>query len=276
MIDAFQVAASRPWLIQPEWLPTILSIADGLGDVHALQTKLGKPLDNTRTVRMVDGVAVIPVTGPIFRYANLLTEVSGATSTQVLATDIRAAVDNPYVTGIVLEIDSPGGEATGINELAGMIYRARDTKPVVAYAGGSMASAAYWIGAAASEVVADATSIVGSIGVVMSYADTSKRDEKADVRKIEIVSSSSPDKRIDPASEEGRAKVQAMVDALADVFIGSVAKYRGVSDETVRADFGRGGVLVGARAKAAGMVDRIGSLETVIAELAGRLRATRS
>ncbi len=278
MIDAYNIAASRPWLIQAESLETILAIANGMGDPEALQTKLGRRLDNTRTVQMIDGVAVIPVTGPIFRYANIFTEISGATSTQVLATDIRTALDNPYVSGIVLDINSPGGEATGINELANLIHRARAQKPIVAYAGGTMASAAYWLGAAAGrgDVVADATSIVGSIGVVMSYLDTTERDKKSDVRRVEIVSSTSPDKRIDPNTDAGRAKVQAMVDALAEVFINSVAKFRGTTAEKVKSDFGRGGVLVGAQAKAAGMVDRISSLEAVIAELAGRLRATRS
>lgn len=276
MIDAYNIAASRPWLIEPAALETILAIANGMGDPEALQTKLGKSLENTRTVRMVDGVAVVPVTGPIFRYANLFTEISGATSTQVLATDIRTALDNPYVSGIVLDINSPGGEATGINELAGQVRAGARQKPIVAYAGGTMASAAYWIGAAATDVVADATAIVGSIGVVMSYLDTTKRDEKSDVRRVEIVSSSSPDKRLDPNTDMGRAKVQAMVDALGEVFINAVAKFRGTTADKVKSDFGRGGVLVGTEAKAAGMVDRIGSLDTVIAELAGRLRATRS
>jgi len=276
MIDAFNVAASQPWMITAEYLETILNISQRLGDVEALQTRLGKPLDNTRTARNVEGVAVIPITGPIFRRANLFTEISGATSTQVLATDIRAAADNPYVTGIVLDIDSPGGEAAGINELANLVRRANSIKPVIAYAGGTMASAAYWIGAGAGEVVADATAVIGSIGVVMSYMDTSARDAKSDVKRVEIVSSASPDKRVDPNSEDGRAKIQATVDALADVFIGSVAKFRRTTAEKVKSDFGRGGVLVGTQAKAAGMVDRIGSLETVIAELAGQLRATRS
>lgn len=277
MIDAFSIAASRPWMIQGEWLETILAIANSRGegfDLEALQTKLGRPLDNTRAVRMIDGVAVIPIAGPIFRYANLFSEISGATSTQVLATDIRTALDNPYVQGIALDINSPGGEVAGISELANLIHGGRKQKPIIAYAGGSMASAAYWIGAAASEVVADATAVIGSIGIVMAYQDTSKRDEKSDVRRVEIVSSSAPDKRMDPSTDAGRVKVQAMVDSLEEVFIGSVAKYRKTTPEKVKSDFGRGGVLVGAQAKAAGMVDRIGSLESVIAELAGRLRAT--
>lgn len=276
MIDAYQIAASQPWLIQSEWLETILSIADGHGDIEALQTKLGRPLENTRRVTMHDGVAVIPVTGPIFRRANLFTEISGATSTQVLAQDIRTALDNPYVLGIVLDIDSPGGHSAGINELANLVRAGTSIKPIVSYAGGTMASAAYWFGAAAGEVVADATAIIGSIGVVSTFQDTRKRDEKSDVRTVEIVSSASPDKRIDPTTDAGRAKVQEVVDALADVFIGSIATFRGKTPEQVKSDFGRGGVLVGAAAKAAGMVDRISSLETVIAELAGSQRATRS
>lgn len=269
MIDAYNLAASRPWLIQRAGLETILAVADRCGDPQALQTKLGRPLDNARTVTMRDGVAVIPISGPIFRHANLFTEISGATSTDELARDIQTALDNPYVRGIVLEIDSPGGEATGINELAAMIRAARGSKRIVAYGGGTVASAAYWIASAAGEVVIDNTALLGSIGVVMSYLDTSQRDSKADVRRIEIVSSQSPDKRVDPATEAGRAKVQIVVDALADVFVSAVAANRGVTPDTVLADFGQGGVLVGAAAVSAGMADRIGSLESVISELAG-------
>lgn len=269
MIDAFHLAASRPWLIQRESLETILAIAQRYGDPEALQARQGRPLDNTRTVTMRDGVAVIPITGPIFRHANLFSEISGATSTDVLARDIQTALDNPYVRAIVLDIDSPGGEATGINELAGLIHAGRKLKPIKAYGGGTVASAAYWLGAAADELIIDSTALLGSIGVVMSYLDTSVRDAKADVQRIEIVSSQSPDKRVDPATDEGRAKVQSTVDALEEVFVASVARHRGVSVDKVLADFGRGGVLVGAAAVKAGMANRIGSLEAVIAELAG-------
>ena len=269
MIDAFQLAASRPWLIQQESLETVLQVAQRYGDPEVLAARVGRPLENTRTVTVRDGVAVVPVTGPIFRYANLFSEISGATSTQVLATDIQAALENKYIRAIVLDINSPGGEATGINELAKLIASARGVKRVVAYAGGSMASGAYWLGSAASEIVIDETAALGSIGVVMSYLDTSARDAKSDVRRVEIVSSQSPDKRLDPSSDEGRAKVQDIVDALADVFVSAVASYRGVDKEKVLSDFGRGGVLIGAQAVEAGMANRIGSLESVITELAG-------
>lgn len=273
-LNIYDIAASRPWLIEKDSLDTILSIAEratieGVGDPQALATKLGRSLDNARTVTKRDGVAIVPVTGPIFRYANLFTEVSGATSTQVLATDIQTALDDPSIKGIVLDINSPGGEATGINELSQMIYDARGKKPISAYIGGQGSSAAYWIASAAKSITMDATATAGSIGVVMSYNDTTKRDEKSDVQRREIISSQSPDKRIDPNTDAGRAKVQTIVDAMAGVFIGAVARNRGVTKEKAMNDFGRGGVLVGEAAVNAGMADRIGSLESVIAALAG-------
>lgn len=281
MIDAFALAAGRPWLIQQESLETILAIAQRQGDSAAVQTilrdrqpqalqaKPGERLEFTRTAWARDGVAVVPITGPVFRYANFFSDISGATSTQHIARDFNSALENPHVKAIVLDINSPGGEATGINELAKMIHAARGRKRVVAYGGGTMASAAYWLGSAAAEIVIDETAALGSIGVVMSYTDTDERDAKAGVRRVEIVSSQSPDKRVNPGTDEGRAKVQAVVDDLAAVFVDAVAAHRKVKVETVLSDFGRGGVLIGQAAVKAGMADRIGSLEAVIAELAG-------
>lgn len=274
MIDAWNLASSRPWVIQADALETVLAIAQRCGDPQALQTREGRPLDNARRVSMRDGVAVISVTGPIFRYANLFTEISGATSTGVLARDIQTALDNSYVKGIVLDINSPGGEVAGINELSALIAAARKRKPIKAYGGGLVASGAYWLASACDEIIIDDTALLGSIGVVMSYLDTSERDAKSGVRLVEIVSSQSPDKRVDPGSESGRAKVQSIVDSLARVFVDSVAANRGISADTVLKDFGQGGVLVGTDAVKAGMADRIGSLEAVIAELAGSASST--
>src|SRR5690606_4035038 len=140
----------------PHALDNLLAIADRMGDPAALVTKQGQRLESARTVSVRDGVAIVPVVGPIFRYANLFTEISGATSTQVLATDIRAALDDPNIKAIILNIDSPGGIASGINELAEMIYEGRARKRIVAYGGGTVASAAYWIASAANEIVIDA------------------------------------------------------------------------------------------------------------------------
>jgi ClpP class serine protease len=254
---------SELWAITPEALHQVVAIAQGLGDPEAVAAKLGRPLTNTRTVSVRDGVAVVPVIGPIFRYANMFTEISGATSIQTLATDLQAAVDDPAIKAIILEIDSPGGQIAGVSEFAAQIRAANALKPVTAYISDTGASAAYWLAASAGSVMASDTARIGSIGVVMQ---TAPGDDEG---TIKFISSQSPHKQADPASDHGRMQYQKTVDALADVFINTVADYRGTTREVVIANFGGGGMLIASDAIAAGMADNIGSLESLIAQLSG-------
>lgn len=265
MGNAFEMAASQPWLILPNALADLLSVSERMGNPVALEQRLGRPLDNARTVSVRGGVATIPIIGPIFRYANLFTEISGATSTQVLATDIRQALDNPSVKAIVLNIDSPGGVASGINELADLIYAGRSQKRIVAYVGGTGASAAYWIASAAHEIVVDETAMLGSIGVVLEVTvDTSQAGR---AQRYQIVSRNAPNKRPDLGTDAGRAKVGEMVDALAQVFEQKVARNLNVKRDRVQAMGDSGGIRVGAEAVKSGLAKRIGSLESVTASL---------
>lgn len=261
-VSALDVIAATPWAIEPDMLDTIRAIAlrEGAG-VEALQAREGRPLTNARTVTMRDGVAVVPVTGPIFRYANLFTQISGATSLDVLAKDFSAALDDPAVKAIVLEINSPGGQATGISDFAAQVRAA--AKPVVAYVGDMAASAAYWIAAAAPRVVMSKSGMAGNIGAVLGL------DVRKDPNKVEIVSSQSPNKRPDVSTDAGRAQMQAMVDAVAQVFIDDVAAYRGMTADAVIKNFNGGDIFIATKAVAAGMADSIGTLESVIAGLAG-------
>jgi ClpP class serine protease len=263
---AMKYLQAHPWAIQPEWLETIADIAQRVHepDFEAVLAKQGARLDRTEGVTIRDDVALITISGPIFRYANLFTALSGATSIETLATDLRAALDNSRVSRIVLAIDSPGGQTNGVQEFADMVFAARKEKPITAYVNELGASAAYFIAAAASEIVMAPMAAVGSIGVVA----TARVNKATDT--IEIVSSQSPAKRPDVATLEGRSQMQAHVDALAGVFVEKVAEYRGVDVATVLSDFGQGGVLVGQAAVNAGMADRLGSLEEVIAGTTGK------
>lgn len=271
-MNAFELVIAQPWAILPDMLTTILSIASRETDPEAVATKLGRPLENTYQTEFRDGVAILPVQGAVMRYANLFSKVSGATSIEILATDFAQAVANPDVKAIVLNIDSPGGTVAGVNEFSEMIYAARGKKPIVAYVSGMGASAAYWIASSADEIVLDATASVGSIGVVSVQHDDTERKAKAGVKEIQIVSSLSPRKRLDIATDEGRADVQSMVDRIAQVFVNTIARNRGVSMDVVLSDFGQGGLLVGADAVKAGLADRVGSLEQVIAGLSGAFK----
>jgi signal peptide peptidase SppA len=256
-------AAGEPWAITETALSTILTIAAREHELpQVLSARRGRDLINTQVTEERDGVAVIPVVGPLFRYANLFTAISGASSYEILAKDFTAALDNPDIRGIVLDIDSPGGEVNGCAEFANMIYEARGIKPILAYASGDAASGAYWIASACDQIVVSETSSLGSIGVVAVY-----RGGEAASDRVEIVSSQSPLKRLDPQSDEGRLRLQARIDAMAQVFIDTVARNRGVDPTKVVKDFGAGDVLVGRKAVQNGLADRTGSLEKTIADI---------
>jgi signal peptide peptidase SppA len=258
------------WAILPESLEVMVQIAERQNlDVDALEKIRGEPLDNTRNVTTRDGVATIPVTGPIFRYASLFNRISGATTYAEIATDFNAALEDPRIRALILEIDSPGGEVNGNAELAGQIFSARGRKPIAAYVSNLAGSAAYWVASAADVIVAAPTAILGSIGTVATVRKAPAPDPKQG-KIIEIVSTQSPNKRLDPESDEGFAALRQTVDDIAQVFVARVAEYRGVSVETVLTDFGRGGVFVGQSAVDAGLADRLGSYESLHAELRDR------
>ncbi len=265
--SAFDYLAREPWAITPEVLTTIAAIARREGEgVDAVEARLGRPLQNARKVSLRGDVAVVPVTGPVFRYANLMTEISGATSLEVLARDFTTAIEDPNVRAVVLAIDSPGGQAAGIADFAALVRASASAngKRVIAHVDNSAASAAYWIAAAANEIVLSKTAMVGSIGVVLTIDPT-----RSKAGAIEIVSAQSPKKRPDVTTDAGRAQLQALTDKLGATFISDVAAFRGVPEAKVLADFGQGDMLIGAEAVAAGMADRVGTLEDVIAGIAG-------
>lgn len=261
--SAFDLVASTPWAILPAMLETISAIALRENEsVDALEARLGRPLQNTRNVTVRDGVAVIPITGPVMRYGNMFSQISGAVSLDVLARDFSAADADPMVKAIVLDLNTPGGQANGVSDFAAMIRGA--SKPVTAFVE-QAASAGYWMAAAAKEVVISKTGEVGSIGAVYSI-DASRRNAGV----IEIVSSQSPNKRPDVTTSEGRALLQARVDKWAEAFISDVAAGRNTTPEDVLARFGQGDMRMGQEAVDAGMADRVATLEEVIAGLSGK------
>lgn len=250
------------WAITPEMMGTMADIArESRKTCDAIAREMGKDMKDANAASIRDGVAVIKVSGPLFRYANLMTRICGATSYELLAQDFNKAVQNPNIKGILLDIDSPGGEVNGCSELSDMIYQARGTKPIIAYASGACCSGAYWIASACDKILAADTAILGSIGVVSIFE---KDDED---KTIEIVSSQSPNKRPDINTEEGKAKIQARVDELAEVFIAKVARNRGITAVDVVKNFGAGDVSVGQHAVRNGLADGLSSFEDIISSL---------
>lgn len=264
-----------PWLITREALEGIAEIALGEGDIEtarlareekreALLTLPGAELPGTAG-RLIDGVAVLELDGPIYRRADMFQEISGATSLESLARELRAANENPAVRAIVLNINSPGGSVNGVQEFAELIRR--NPKPIHAFAGGLCCSAAYWIGSAAKTLTVGRTALVGSIGVISIYVDESEKNEREGRRVYQFRSSQSPRKNLDPASEDGRGAEQLILDGICTAFIESVARFRGVSPAVVAETFGQGGVVLGDESVRLGMTDRLGLLDDLIHDL---------
>jgi len=212
-----------------------------------------------------DGVAIIPVQGFLTAWSYWRGDRA---SYQWIGDAVSESVRRADVRAVVLDVDSAGGQVKGCDEVAAAIYEARRDLPITAVVRGEASSAAYWIASAAERVVSGRSSLMGSIGVVMTFLDFSKRDEAIGIEEIEVVSSQSPYKRPDPKDGEGRARIQTTVDELAAIFVADVARNRGVSIETVAQDFGEGWVLVGDAAVAAGMADETGTFDEVVERFA--------
>lgn len=255
----------QPWAITEDWMETILAIwsreelyPEALARARA---DFGdKPLGQRATMAISGGVATIPIRGPLFARAGLFSDISGAASYAQIGADLSAALKDQTVRSIVLAIDSPGGEVTGVQALAEQIRAASRVKPVVAHVDGYGASAAYWLASAASRIVAAPTAMLGSIGVRTALLDDAERAKASGERRIEIVSSQSPGKRSTPVDDALLARIQARVDDLAQVFVDTVAGFRGTSAAHVLEHFGQGDVLIASRALAAGMIDKVGTI----------------
>lgn len=265
----FDAALTANWAMEEGALRQVMEIAARETQItpQMLEAYRGQELERSERATRRGNVAVIDVAGPLFKRANLMTTFCGATAYETLRRDLQAAMDNASIRSILLNIHSPGGEAAGVAELATAINEVRGKKPIVTYAGDQAASAAFWLGTASDEFIIGPTAALGSMGVVAGYRDTSAQDAARGIKTIEFVSSQSPYKRVDINTQEGRDRVQARVDAMAAVFVETVAKYRGVSVEHALEHFGQGDVLIGKAAVDAGMADGVATFEQVLASL---------
>jgi ClpP class serine protease len=280
MTRIFQALTALHWAIDPAWLPLLSSLAQRNASAPEVQASEGwvkrdyeamagpgaQRLGGASRAYVVDGVAILPITGPIFPRANLMTEMSGATSITMLQNDHRAAMESKDVGAILMLMDTPGGAVSGVNSFADQVAAGARKKPTSAHVLGSAASAGYWIASAASEISLERTGIVGSIGVVAAVPKQVEPDGDGYI-DVEIVSSNAPNKRPDPTSEDGAATIRAMLDAIETEFIADVARGRKVSVAKVKSDYGRGGVEMGAKAVALGMADKVQSQEQALGAL---------
>jgi ClpP class serine protease len=225
------------------------------------------------------GVAILNIHGEAMAhatpYATALAYLFGGCCYDWLQAGLQRALADPAVSGIVLSVDSPGGQVDGAFETADLIRSAAKTKRVAAYVSGSGTSAAYLLASAAPWVVAHKSSILGSLGVLLYAYDDTEALKKEGLVEYEYVSVQSPKKGARPGTAEGDAEYKELVDSMADILLEAVAGYRGTTPLRVMEDFGQGGVLVGSEALKVGMIDELGTFEGVLAKVAAGSTRTR-
>jgi len=277
---------STPWALMPERLSAFAGVTT--------RWSLGVPAD-TETMARVQGdataiaarrgvsaragngsIAVLPMYGVVTQRGNMADDISGpgSMSTQLFAQALRSALADDSVNAVLIDIDSPGGSVYGVQELADEIYQARGQKPVVAIGNSLAASAAYWLGSAASEFYVTPGGEVGSIGVWSAHEDWSKALAEAGVTTTIISAGKykTEGNPYEPLSADAQSFMQSRVDDYYSAFTKAVARNRGVSIATVRDGMGQGRVLGAQAAKDAGMVDDIATFDDVIRRMSKNLR----
>lgn len=267
----FSRLINQPWAILPTWFEGALQ-AENRVMTAEITSNREQPQRLSSVISNRVNIATLLLNGIILPTENLFSQFIDATTLDTFTKNFQQALDNPEISEIILNLDSPGGVITGVHECAEMIYQARGKKPITAYVSGMAASAAYWLGSAADEIVLDATASVGSIGVLSIHTDDTAKKSQQGISQIQIMSSQSPRKRLDINTDEGRAEVQAQVDSIAEVFVENVARNRNVPVETVLSDFGQGSLLIGKYAVEKGLADRLGSLEQLIQEKSAKAK----
>lgn len=217
--------------------------------------------------RVHGNVAVLDVFGVLTHRGEIDADSTYLLGYRDIAQRLDAAVRDRGVNGVVLNIDSPGGEVNGAFQLAEQIRRASAVKPVRAVVDGLGASAAYLLASAASDITVTSTGMVGSVGVVMRHVDFSRAlaADGIGVTQIYAGAHKVDGNPFEPLSEAVRAQFQAEVDALYAQFTAAVANYRRIEEPAVRGTEAR--VYLASEAVAKKLADRIGTVDQVVAEM---------
>lgn len=216
-------------------------------------------------------IALIQIFGTLVHRTSGMSALSGFQSYAGIIDQVRAAVEDSSVGSILLEIASPGGEVNGAFEAAAEIRAAAEKKPVYALAHDYAFSAAYLLASAATKLYLanEATSMVGSIGVIAAHIDQSEWEKKEGLKVTTIKAGAFKDdlNPHTPLSDGAHQRLQSDIDAIYSHFVKAVSSGRGVSEDAVRGT--EAGVFFAADAVRLGLADGVKTFDAVANELIG-------
>lgn len=280
---------NRPLLIHPDKATVIMDVLSGripnlsvdketMPDGPDADRFFGSRFRNDRysKIKVENGIAVISIVGSLVNRGAWIGANSGLVSYEGIRAQLDEALKDPEVHTIILDLDSPGGEALGMVALASRVREINAIKPVIAVVNDMAASAAYGIASQASRIVVSPTSITGSIGVVMMHAD---RSQELAEKGIAVTLIYAGDHKVDghpfgPLPDGVKADLQNEVAKHYKIFTELIAQGRGekLNAEAARATQAR--VFLGAEAIENGLADEVGSFDEVVADLATSTAST--
>lgn len=264
------------WALREEMLDTISALHGKIVSVSAVNAAIEARGKVGGVSVAAGGTAVIPIHGVVTPRTSLISLLfGGGGGLDMLRAQVTNAMNDGDVKSIVFDVDSPGGMVDQVPETAALIRQAREVKPTVAVANTTAGSAAYWLASQAHEVVATPSAEVGSIGAYNIHKDMSKALEGQGINMTLIKAGKykAEDTPFAPLSSDATQARQQMVDDFYTQFVNDVAAGRGVTPEDVQGGYGEGRALGAKRAKSAGLVDRIATLDETVSRLAsGRAR----
>ena len=260
------------WAITESKLQTICDVlstrAEG-GHLSQDEVRAAMMAQSDSTPANVGKVAILPMYGVITHRASMFSDWSGGCSVSGMQARFRAALADDSIDTILFDVDSPGGDVSGVPEFAAEIFAARGQKKMIAVANATAGSAAYFLASQADELYVTPSGSVGSIGVYMVHEDDSKLLDDLGVTMTLIKAGEFKAEGISfqPLTKDAKAAWQANVDTYYQMFVTAVARGRGVSAEVVTDGFGQGRMVLASEAVAQKMADQVGTLDSVLAGL---------
>lgn len=264
-INILMNCASEPWALEKSKLIAVANFLrfKAAGGSYSAEELSRITQKREQEVRKSEGaIGVLPIQGVIGERMNLLDDISGGTSTEMISRQLRGMLNDDAIKVIVLDINSPGGVARSVEELAAEIFAARGIKPIVAQVNTCAASAAYWIAAQADEVVVTPSGQAGSIGVYTIHEDVSEMLAKEGIKETFIYSGQYKviGNAFEPLGDEAKSIIQKRVDELAASFTRGVAQGRNTTIKDVSENFGQGLMFGAEELVGRGMADRIATM----------------
>lgn len=282
-----QLLAEGVWGIRPTWLEGITGDFDLSAQLHMRHGGLIASLldddedddEDALYALTPSGVAVLPIRGVLSPRVGLFAHLFGvATNVKLLGSAFRAALADSRVRAVALDVDSPGGLTLGIEDLARTIRAMRSQKPTAAIVNPQADSCAYWLASACRTIYGVPGSEAGAIGVMNIHVDRSEMNKQLGLKYTVIAAGQYKAELnpFEPLSDQAKNWIRDRVDASYAQFVGAVAEGRGVTIDRVASDFGRGRALDAEQALAAGIIDRICSVDEALAQISSAASGARS